>query len=106
MKLTNFPLPPKNSEVVQKLQPIGQPTELMIVAAALPPPRGIGNPISLKPNDDAITGCRIGCPASSPRNSRSHATPSPLTIWSASIIDSTPGIAVTCPPTTIVDLGE
>ena len=35
---TNFPLPPKNAEVVQKLQPIGQPTEGIIVAA-VPPSR-------------------------------------------------------------------
>ena len=66
-KLTNFPLPPKNADVVQKLQPIGQPTDGMIVAAGLPPPRGAGNPISRKPNDDGMTGCSIGRSGSSPR---------------------------------------
>ena len=35
-KLTNFPLPPKNAEVVQKLQPMGQPTEGIMVAAVAP----------------------------------------------------------------------
>src|SRR5207244_2546008 len=32
-KLTNFPLPPKNDDVVQKLHPMGQPTDGMMVAA-------------------------------------------------------------------------
>ena len=35
-KLTNFPLPPKKAEVVQKLQPMGQPTDGMMVAAVAP----------------------------------------------------------------------
>jgi hypothetical protein len=32
----NFPLPPKKEEVVQKLHPMGQPTEGMTVAAVRP----------------------------------------------------------------------
>src|SRR5262245_16892536 len=79
-KLTTFPLPPKHSDVVQKLHPIGQPTDGMMVADASPPPLGIGIPISLKPNDDGMSGCSIGRSTRSPRKPRSHATPSPLTM--------------------------
>ena len=32
----NFPLPPKNADVVQKLQPRGHPTDGIIVAAVPP----------------------------------------------------------------------
>ena len=32
--------------------------------------------------------------------------PSPFTMWSASIMSSMPGMAATCPPTTIVDCGD
>ncbi len=39
-KLVNLPLPPKNAEVVQKLQPIGQPTDGIMVAAVDPRPAG------------------------------------------------------------------
>ncbi len=48
----------------------------------------------------------MGVSTASPRNARNQATPSPLTMWSASIMCWMPGIAVTCPPTTIVDCGE
>ncbi len=44
-KFTTFPLPPKNADVVQKLQPIGQPTDGMMVAAGEPPPFGARRPI-------------------------------------------------------------
>jgi len=33
VKLWKFPLPPKNEEVVQKLHPIGRPTDGITVAA-------------------------------------------------------------------------
>src|SRR3972149_810428 len=55
-KVTDLPLPPKNSDVVQKLQPIGQPTDERIVAAALRPLPGMGTPISRNPNDEGMTG--------------------------------------------------
>lgn len=53
-KFTTRPLPPKNAEVVPKVQPIGQPTNGMIVVAGLPPPRGAVGPIRRKPNDEEI----------------------------------------------------
>ena len=43
-KLTKFPLPPKKADVVQKLQPMGQPTDGMIVAALAPLRRASGRP--------------------------------------------------------------
>jgi hypothetical protein len=36
VKVDNFPLPPKKEEVVQKLHPIGQPTDGIMVAAVPP----------------------------------------------------------------------
>src|SRR5438132_5519224 len=77
-KLTKRPLPPKKADVVQKLQPIGQPTEGMIVAAGSPPPAGALSPSSRIPNDDSIIGCVIGASDGSPRNSRIQRMPSPL----------------------------
>ena len=79
-KLTTLPLPPKKAEVVQKLQPIGQPTDGMIVAAGLPPPFGPCRPITRKPNDEGMTGCWMGASVGSPRYSRNHDTPSPFTM--------------------------
>ncbi len=78
----------------------------MIVAAGLPPPFGPRRPITRNPNDDGMTGCWMGASAGSPRNSRNHDTPSPFTMWSASIMCWMPGIAATCPPTTTVECGE
>ena len=48
----------------------------------------------------------MGASTGSPRYARNHDTPSPFTTWSASIMCCTPGIAVTWPPTTIVECGE
>jgi hypothetical protein len=44
VELTNFPLPPKKEDVVQKLQPIGQPTDGMMVAAVEPSRSGSRTP--------------------------------------------------------------
>ena len=41
-----------------------------------------------------------------PGSGASTRLPSPRTMWSASIMCSTPGMAATCPPTTMVDFGE
>ena len=101
-----LPFPPKNDEVVQKLQPIGQPTEGMIVAAGLPAPSPLRMPITRMPNDDRSAGWTIGASGSVPRYSRNHRTPSPFTISSASIMRLSAGMAATWPPTTIVDPGE
>ncbi len=63
-KLMNLPLPPKNADVVQKLQPIGQPTDGMIVAAVEPIRFGSLSPITRCPKPDAISGCFTGCAGS------------------------------------------
>ena len=56
-KITIFPLPPKNAEVVQKLHPIGQPTEGMIVAAVCPLFWGAVTPKLRVPKPETISGC-------------------------------------------------
>ena len=48
----------------------------------------------------------MGAVSSSPKYRRIQEIPSPRTIWSASIVVSIPGTAVTCPPTTMVERGE
>jgi hypothetical protein len=58
------PFPPKKEDVVQKLQPIGQPTDDTIVAERPPP---AGRPMTRKPNDEGMSGCTIGRSVSSPR---------------------------------------
>jgi hypothetical protein len=64
-KLTNFPLSPKDAEVVQKLQPTGQPTG-MIVAAVAPLRSGRLMPMIRVRMPETIAGCRIGAFSSSP----------------------------------------
>ncbi len=98
-------MPPKNAEVVQKLQPMGQPTEGMMVAAVVPLDCGSFTPSVRAPNPETISGWAIGAVSSSPRKRRIQEMPSPRTMWSASIIVSMPGTAATCPPTTMVALG-
>ena len=66
-KLTNFPLPPKNAEVVQKLQPMGQPTEGMMVAAVAPLRSGKRMPMIRVRIPETMAGCRMGALSSSPR---------------------------------------
>ena len=104
--VTTWPLPPKNDDVVQKLQPIGQPTDGMIVAAGLPAPLLRGSPITRKSKDDFRGGWVTGASGEAPRYSRNQRIPSPLTISSASILDSRPGMAATWPPTTTDERGE
>ena len=79
-KLTNFPLPPKNAEVVQKLHPMGHPTEGIIVAAVAPLRSGKRMPMIRVRIPDTIAGCRIGSFSSSPKYRRIHETPSPFTM--------------------------
>ena len=67
---------------------------------------GIRTPMHRRSKPERVAGCWIGRVGSSPRYSRIHAMPSPFTMWSASIICSTPGMAATWPPTTIVEPGE
>ena len=93
------------AEVEQKLQPSGQPTDGITVAAVSPSPWPKGTPIVRASNADTICGCRTGAPASSPRKPRNHATPSPATTWSASITSPSPGRFAMWPPTTIVAFG-
>ena len=66
-KLTNFPLPPKNAEVVQKLHPMGQPTDGIIVAAVAPLRSGSRMPMMRVRMPETIAGCRMGALSSSPR---------------------------------------
>src|ERR1035441_4172791 len=56
----NLALPPKNAEVVQKLQPMGQPTDGMMVAATAPLVCGSFIPRVRASNPEMISGCRIG----------------------------------------------
>ena len=84
--------------------PSGQPTEGMIVAAVPPSECGILIPSVRASKPETIAGCWIGALTSSPRKARIQAMPSPRTMWSASSMCSTPGIAATCPPTTMVGL--
>ena len=53
-------MPPKNADVVQKLHPIGQPTDGMMVAAVLPLSPGSGMPMVRPPKPDTISGWRTG----------------------------------------------
>ncbi len=55
-----MPLPPKNEEVVQKLQPMGQPTEGMMVAAVSRVVSGTRIPSTCMPKPDRISGWVIG----------------------------------------------
>jgi hypothetical protein len=66
-KLTKFPLPPKKADVVQKLQPMGQPTEGMIVAAVAPLRSGKRIPMMRVRMPETMAGCRMGALSSSPR---------------------------------------
>jgi hypothetical protein len=63
----NLPLPPKKADVVQKLQPMGQPTEGMIVAAVPPLFSGRLMPMIRVLRPETISGWRIGALTSSPR---------------------------------------
>ena len=105
-KFTNLPLPPKKEDVVQKLHPIGQPTDGITVAAVAPSRSGMRTPRMRVSKPEIISGCWIGASGSAPRYSRIQRMPSPRTMWSASSMLATPGIALTCPPTTIFDLGD
>ena len=93
------------AEVEQKLQPSGQPTDGITVAAVSPGPRPNGTPIVRAPKADTISGCRTGAATSSPRKARNQATPSPATTWSASTTSRRPGRFAMWPPTTIVACG-
>ena len=104
----NLPLPPKNAEVVQKLHPMGQPTEGMMVAAVspfrcrarlMPMVRGAEPGNDMRMADGRLARLR-------PDSARIQEMPSPFTMWSASIICSMPGMAATCPPTTIAEPGD
>jgi hypothetical protein len=66
-KLTKFPLPPKKADVVQKLQPMGQPTDGMIVAAVAPLCSGKRTPMMRVRMPETMAGCRMGPFRSSPR---------------------------------------
>ena len=66
-KLTKFPLPPKKADVVQKLQPMGQPTDGMIVAAVAPLRSGKRMPMMRVRMPETMAGCRMGAFWSSPR---------------------------------------
>ena len=99
-------MPPKNALVVQKLQPMGQPTDEMMVADVVSAAAGIFTPSTRRSNAEEKSGWWMGASTSSPRNSRIQAMPSPFTMWSASSMVSTPGMAAMCPPTTTVVPGE
>ena len=75
--LVECPLPPKNAEVAQKLQPIGQPTLGMIVAHVAPICCGSFSPITLWPNPETISGCRTGASRPRPGSAASSARPRP-----------------------------
>ena len=93
------------AEVEQKLQPSGQPTDGIIVAATSPR-RSLGfTPMLRVPKPEAIIGWRKGRSSSSPRKRRNQRTPSPRTMWSASIRSCRSGTLAMWPPTTIVALG-
>jgi hypothetical protein len=94
------------AEVEQKLQPRGQPTEGMTVAAVSPSRVPNATPIVFAQNAERISGWRTGAVVSSPRKPRNQETPSPATTWSASRISRSPGRLATCPPTTIVASGR
>src|ERR1017187_6222849 len=66
-KFRNLPLPPKSAEVVQKLQPMGQPTDGMMVAATAPLAPGSFIPMVRASYPEMISGCRMGALSSSPR---------------------------------------
>ncbi len=55
---------------------------------------------------ETIAGWWMGAWSSSPKYRRIQEMPSPRAMWSASIIASRPGMAATCPPTTITEPGE
>ena len=88
-------MPPKKAEVVQKLQPMGHPTDGMMVAAVLPLSCGNFIPMVRPPKPETISGWRMGAVSSSPRNRRIQEMPSPHTKWSASTIVAMPGVAAT-----------
>ena len=72
------------AEVAQKLQPTGQPTDGISVAATSAGFSLTAIPMLRVPIRVGITGWRMGRFGSSPRNRRNHCTPSPRTIQSAS----------------------
>ena len=98
-------MPPNIAEVEQKLQPSGQPTDGMTVAAvsSLPVPKG--TPIVRASKAETISGWRSGRSVLSPRKRRNQETPSPFTMWSASISSARPSRLAMWPPTTIVACG-
>ncbi len=63
------------AEVEQKLQPSGQPTEGMIVAATSPGRSLTVMPTVRVPMPELMTGWRTGRSSSSPRKRRNHRTP-------------------------------
>ncbi len=67
------------AEVEQKLQPNGQPTEGMSVAATSPGRSRTATPMLRVPMPETTAGWRMGRSGSSPRKRRNQATPSPLT---------------------------
>ena len=73
------------AEVEQKLQPSGQPTEGMTVAATSPRRSFTLTPRFRVPKPEVIIGWRSGRSSFSPRKRRNQRTPSPRTMWSASI---------------------
>ena len=77
-----------------------------MVAAVFPAGVGILIPMVRRSKPETMCGWRMGAFTSSPRNPRIQEMPSPRTMWSASIMCSMPGMAATCPPTTMVESGE
>jgi len=56
VEIQELALPPKKAEVVQKLQPMGQPTEGMMVAAVRPLSCGRFIPMVRPPKPETISG--------------------------------------------------
>ena len=60
-------MPPKNDDVVQKLQAIGQPTDGISVAAVAPLRVKALNPMMRKSIPETMCGCWMGALSSSPK---------------------------------------
>jgi hypothetical protein len=79
VEVEDLPLPPKNADVVQKLQPMGHPTEGMMVAAVEPLFPAAAGP-SRPPKPETISRMLDGRVSSSPRKRRIQEMPSPRTM--------------------------
>ena len=93
---------------MQKLQPMGQPTDGMIVAAGLPrAARGRHAHACGSRTTEAIGGWRMGASVDPRPGTRgTSACPRRARCGRRRCGRSRPGMAATCPPTTIVDCGE